>query len=120
MLARVNRPTALLVLLALLAAGSAARLMRHGFTERGVDFYQVWAVVRSLHADAVSPPAALYSPEAARALGEQGAAFARGPEGSERQRRAAAWFRVLQPTGTPLFYTLLRPLAWVRYESAYT
>lgn len=112
------RELGLVVLLSLLTFGAAARTWEQGRAETGIDFYQFWWVSRSLGEGSVSPPARLYSNEYAARLGAAGVEAARLDTASPRRARAAAWFSVLQPMGTPFFYTVLRPFGALPYEAA--
>ena len=112
------RDAALPLLLGALLLTGTVRLAATSASESGADFYQFWVVSKVLSEKHVTPPEALDTPESARRLGALGATWANGPSGTPQQQRAAAWFRVLQPAGTPFFYTTMRAFAALPYAAA--
>lgn len=115
---RSTHHAALYALLGALAVAGVLRVGAQASHESGADFYQFWLVSKCLAESRVSPPRALYTPEKARELGELGFTWASAPTATPRHKRAAAWFRTLQPMATPLFYTAMRPFAALPYEAA--
>jgi hypothetical protein len=82
----------------------------------GSDFYQFWIVAQVIgRADVTS----VYDEEAHARLGAEFIRRSFTDDTSERRRRAAREWQVLEPTATPLLYSVFRPLAGLEYDSAH-
>jgi Glycosyltransferase family 87 len=101
------------VLLAVVALVGVLRGWRATEPTSGLDFYQFWAVARSLdgaHGD-------VYSDAARASIGAERWREAQG-SGSEKWLRVAAHRRVLETYSTPFLYTAFRAVAFDDYDAA--
>jgi hypothetical protein len=104
------------LLAAVLAAAGLAQAWDTGRRSAGSDFYQFWMVAQTIgRADVPS----IYDEEAHARLGAEFIRRSFTDDDSERRRRAAREWQVLQPTATPLLYALFRPLGGLDYEQAH-
>lgn len=104
------------LLAAVLAAAGIAQAWDLGRRSAGSDFYQFWMVAGAIgRADVPS----IYDEEAHARLGAEFIRRSFTDDDSERRRRAAREWQVLQPTATPLLYSLFRPLTGLGYEHAH-
>src|SRR5262245_6216869 len=107
---------AVTVLAAVLAAAGIAQAWDLARRSAGSDFYQFWMVSGVIgRADVPS----IYDEEAHARLGAEFIRRSFTDDDSERRRRAAREWQVLQPTATPLLYAAFRPLTGLRYEHAH-
>ena len=82
----------------------------------GSDFYQFWIVAQVIgRADVAS----IYDEEAHARLGAEFIRRSFTDDTSERRRRAAREWQVLEPTATPLLYSVFRPFGLLDYETAH-
>ena len=104
------------LLAAVLAAAGLAQAWDLGRRSAGSDFYQFWMVAGVIgRADVPS----IYDEEAHARLGAEFIRRSFTDDDSERRRRAAREWQVLQPTATPLLYSAFRPLTGLGYEHAH-
>jgi len=104
------------LLAAVLAAAGLAQAWDLGRRSAGSDFYQFWMVAGVIgRADVPS----IYDEEAHARLGAEFIRRSFTDDDSERRRRAAREWQVLQPTATPLLYSAFRPLTGLDYEHAH-
>jgi hypothetical protein len=104
------------LLAAVLAAAGLAQAWDLGRRSAGSDFYQFWMVAQTIgRADVPS----IYDEEAHARLGAEFIRRSFTDDDSERRRRAAREWQVLQPTASPLLYSLFRPLGGIGYERAH-
>jgi hypothetical protein len=103
-------------LAAILAAAGLATVWSRGRVSPGSDFYQFWMVAQVIgRADVPS----IYDEEAHRRLGAEFVRRSFTDEDSEWRRRAAQEWHVLEPTATPLLYSVVLPLTGLGYERAH-
>ena len=104
------------LLAAVLAVAGLAQVWDLGRRAAGSDFYQFWIVAQVIgRADVAS----IYDEEAHARLGAEFIRRSLTDDTSERRRRAAREWRVLEPTATPLLYSVFRPFAGLDYETAH-
>jgi hypothetical protein len=104
------------LLAAILAAAGLAQAWDLGRRSAGSDFYQFWMVAGVIgRADVPS----IYDEESHARLGAEFIRRSFTDDDSERRRRAAREWQVLQPTATPLLYAAFRPLTGLGYEHAH-
>jgi hypothetical protein len=104
------------LLAAVLAAAGLAQAWDLARRSPGSDFYQFWMVAQVIgRADVPS----IYDEEAHARLGAEFIRRSVTEDDSERRRRAAREWQVLQPTATPLLYSAFRPLTGLDYEHAH-
>jgi hypothetical protein len=104
------------LLAAVLAVAGFAQAWDLGRRSSGSDFYQFWMVAGVIgRADVPS----IYDEEAHARLGAEFIRRSFTDDDSERRRRAAREWQVLQPTATPLLYSAVRPLTGLRYDHAH-
>jgi glycosyl transferase family 87 len=104
------------LLAAVLAAAGLAQAWDLARRSPGSDFYQFWMVAQVIgRADVPS----IYDEEAHARLGAEFIRRSLSEDDSERRRRAAREWPVLQPTATPLLYSAFRPLTSLDYEHAH-
>jgi hypothetical protein len=103
------------VLASLLVACGAFRAWRVAHHAPGIDFYDYWLVGRVVGRGDIP---SIYEPGSRAALGQE---FLRRAlaEGSPRQRAAAQFRRVLEPTSTPFLYATLAPFARAHYDASF-
>ena len=104
------------LLAAVLAAAGLAQAWELGRRSAGSDFYQFWMVAGVIGRSDVP---SVYDEEAHARLGSEFIRRSFTDDVSERRRRAAREWQVLQPTATPLLYSAFRPLTGLGYEHAH-
>lgn len=104
------------LLAAVLAVAGLAQVWDLGRRAPGSDFYQFWIVAQVIGRADV---ATIYDEEAHARLGAEFIRRSFTDDTSERRRRAAREWQVLEPTATPLLYSLFRPFAGLDYETAH-
>jgi len=102
------------VLASLLVACGALRAWRVAHHAPGIDFYDYWVVGRAVGRGDIP---SIYEHSSRAALGQE---FLRRAlaEGSPRQRAAAQFRQVLEPTSTPFLYATLTPFARAHYDAS--
>ena len=104
------------LLAAVLAVAGLAQACDLGRRSAGSDFYQFWMVAGVIGRADVPR---IYDEEAHARLGAEFIRRSFTDDDSERRRRAAREWQVLQPTATPLLYSAFRPLTGLGYEHAH-
>lgn len=97
------------VLLALALLFGSLAIWHEAKRTGGLDFYQFWAVGRSIGARDD-----IYSPAAREQIGSE--FWKRAQTGSERQRRLADYRRVLETYSTPFLYSAFRQITSDDYD----
>jgi len=105
-----------MLLAAVLAAAGLVQSYDLGRKSPGIDFYQFWIMGQIIgRADVPS----IYSEEAHPRLGTEFIRRSLTEDDSERRRAAARVWGVLEPTATPMLYSMFRPFAGLRYDDAH-
>jgi hypothetical protein len=103
-----------LLLAAAVALAGLASAWDLGRRSPGLDFYQFWVVAQAAGREDVDN---VYGDAERARLGQEFIQRSFTDEDSERRRVAAAPWKVLEPTATPLLYTAFRPLSGGSYEA---
>ena len=104
------------LLAAVLAAAGLAHAWDLGRRSAGSDFYQFWMVAGVIGRSDVP---SIYDEEAHARLGAEFVRRSFTDDTSERRQRAAREWQVLEPTATPLLYSVFRPFAGLQYDAAH-
>lgn len=105
------------VLALVLLVCSFLRTWEYGYVSAaGVDFYQFWAVARTV---AESPVIRVYSAEGREQIGRSFGQRAQSQIESARARAAAAYRKVLETYSSPFLYTFFRLFSSESYEFSF-
>jgi hypothetical protein len=104
------------LLIALLAATGVASAWRLGQSVAAVDFYHFWLIPRVV---ARGESADVYAAGESARLGRLYLDRALAEPGAVRQKAAARYRTVLDPSATPFLYTVFWPLSTSSYERDY-
>jgi hypothetical protein len=108
----------LLLVAALLWAATLGRLWTSAAAANGIDFYDYYTVSHALGKPPVLEGSSIYTTEVQRALGAKELREARA-SGTQRQKYAANFFNVLQPTSSPYTYSVWRLVSWLPYDTGF-
>src|SRR6185503_1668021 len=104
------------LLAAVLAVAGLVQSWDLGRKSPAIDFYQFW-IIGQIIGRANVP--SIYSEEAHPRLGTEFIRRSLTEDDSERRRAAARAWAVLEPTATPMLYSMFRPFAGLRYDDAH-